>query len=121
MSVNKRSRARVQGSWAAAASQQYPQSKSAAKPTPAADVSKPVFQPNEQVDLEHFITTLNLGCENCFVFLQSAEAGGLVGRNLLKQTVDDLRRLIRMEELVTRSKCVVRLLLIVETTCEKNR
>jgi len=49
MSVNKKSRARVQGSWAAAGSQQKPPSKSAAQPVSTTDVGKPTFQPSERV------------------------------------------------------------------------
>lgn len=48
MSVNKKSRARVQGSWAAAGSQQKPPSKSAAQPVSTTDVGKPTFQPSER-------------------------------------------------------------------------
>lgn len=48
MSVNKRSQARVQGSWAAAGSQQKPHGKSGAKPASATDAGKPTFQPSER-------------------------------------------------------------------------
>jgi len=49
MSVNKKSRSRVQGSWAAAGTQPKLPNKLASNPVSATDISKPTFQPNERV------------------------------------------------------------------------
>jgi len=58
MSVNKRSQARVQGSWAAAGSQQKPHGKSGAKPASATDAGKPTFQPSERVSRPHLLQSI---------------------------------------------------------------
>ena len=70
MSVNKKARSRVQGSWAAAGTQQKLLNKPASHPVSATDVSKPTFQPNERVTqpLSDFTTFTIAGLENIVIF-----------------------------------------------------